>query len=77
MVTGYILINTAPGRIGRVFRELTQVEEIIEMYPIFGEYDIIAKTETGNFDDMGGVVVDKVRSVEGVINTKTLNSVTF
>lgn len=75
MVTGYVLINAAPGKIGRVFRDLGIINEIVEKYPIFGEYDIIIKTETRDFDMMGPLIVDRVRSINGVVNTKTLTAV--
>jgi len=39
---------------------------------LFGEYDLIAKIEAEDFNVSGQVVVDKIRSIAGVIDTKTL-----
>ena len=72
MAMGFILISTAPAKQHAVYDELLKVKEILELYPLFGEYDLIAKIEAEDFDLLGQVVVDKVRSIPGVIDTKTL-----
>ena len=49
-----------------------KIEEIAELYPLFGEYDLIAKVEADTFEAIGEVVVAKIRSIKGVKATKTL-----
>ncbi len=72
MATGFVLINTAPAHGHEVYNKLSKVPEIVELYPLFGEYDIIAKIEAENFEKLGELVVNKIRSIEGVIDTKIL-----
>jgi len=72
MAVGFILINIAPHHESEVYRKLSQISEIIELHPLFGEYDLIAKIEADDFEEMGGLVVNKIRSIKGVINTKTM-----
>jgi len=55
-----------------VYNELAKVPEIVEIHPLFGEYDIIAKIEAEDFDSIGSIVIKKIRSIAGVIDTKTL-----
>ena len=50
---------------------------IVELHPLFGEYDLIAKVEAPDFDTLGHVVGTKIRSNEGVVNTKTLTGTKF
>ena len=50
---------------------------ILSSCTLFGEYDLIAKVETGDFYDLGQVVVQKIRTVEGVIDTQTHPGTTF
>ncbi|MBN2600112.1 MAG: Lrp/AsnC ligand binding domain-containing protein, partial [Candidatus Thermoplasmatota archaeon] len=50
---------------------------IIELHPLFGEYDLIAKIEADDFESLGDIVVNKIRSIEGVIDTKTLTGTKF
>jgi len=77
MALGYVLINTAPAHEHEVYRKLTKVSEIIELHPLFGEYDLIAKIEAEDYEKLGEIVVIKIRSVEGVLDTKTLTGTKF
>jgi DNA-binding Lrp family transcriptional regulator len=74
---GFVLISTAPAKEHEVYTELLRVKEIVELHPLFGEYDLIAKVEAPDFNALGQVVVDKIRSVPGVIDTKTLTGIKF
>ena len=71
MAIGFILIKPEPSKEQQVYEALGAVEDIVELHPLFGEYDLIAKVETGDFYDLGQVVVQKIRTVEGVIDTQT------
>ncbi len=77
MAIGFILISTAPAKEHEVYNELLKVPEIVELHPLFGEYDLIAKVESKDFDTLGHIVVDKIRSIEGVADTKTLTGTKF
>ena len=39
---------------------------------MYREYDMIAKIKTSNKQKFGDFVSDKIRSLEGVIDTKTI-----
>src|SRR2546423_14210711 len=70
-------MSTAPAKEHEVYNELLKVKEIVELHPLFGEYDLIAKIEAEDFNILGQVVVDKIRSIAGVIDTKTLTGIKF
>ena len=53
------------------------MSEIVELHPLFGEYDLIAKVEAKDFNSLGQIVVDKIRSIPGVVETKTLTGIKF
>ena len=72
-----MLIDIEPSREREVYAKLMKLKEIVELYPLFGEYDLIAKVEGDSFDAIGAVVVSKIRSLEGVKATKTLARVAF
>lgn len=72
MVLGFVLISAAPGKEDRVYEALLKVPEITELHPLFGDYDLIAKVEAGDLDRLGQVVLESIRCVEGVTETKTL-----
>ena len=77
MAVGFVLISTAPTKEHDVFIQLERIDDIIEVYPLFGEYDLIAKIEANNFDELGEIVINKIRSIKGVIGTKTLTGIKF
>jgi DNA-binding Lrp family transcriptional regulator len=77
LAIGFVLISTAPAKEHEVYNELLKVKEIVELHPLFGEYDLIAKIEAEDFNVLGQVVVDKIRSIPGVIDTKTLTGIKF
>jgi DNA-binding Lrp family transcriptional regulator len=77
MAIGFILISTAPAHEHEVYNKLSKVKEITELHPLFGEYDIIAKIEAGDFEKLGKIIVEKIRSINGVIDTKTLTGTKF
>ena len=77
MAIGFVLIKAAPGHEHEVYNKLSKVREIKELYPLFGEYDLITKIEVEDFEKLGSIVVNKIRLIDGVIDTKTLTGLTF
>ena len=77
MAIGFVLVSTAPAHEHDVYNKLMDVSEIVELHPLFGEYDLIAKIEAQDFDKLGKIVINKIRSIEGVIDTKTLTGTKF
>jgi DNA-binding Lrp family transcriptional regulator len=74
---GFVLISAAPGREKDVFVEIQKIKEVVELHPLFGEYDLIAKISAEDFNALGQIVVDKIRSIPGVVETKTLTGIKF
>lgn len=72
-----MLIDIEPNREKEVYEKLIKIPHIVELYPLFGEYDLIAKVEADTFDAVGDLVVQKIRSVDGVKATKTLARMSF
>ena len=77
MAVGFVLISAAPSKEHEVYNALLKVPEIVELHPLFGEYDLIAKIEGSDFDTLGHIIVNKIRTIEGVMDTKTLTGTRF
>lgn len=71
MALGFVLIVATPSYVHELYDKLSKLPEIVELHPLFGEYDLIAKIEADNFDILGEIVVNKIRSVKGVTFTTT------
>ena len=72
MATGFALLSISPLHEKEVFEALNKMYEISEVHPLFGEYDILVKIECGDIDTIGEVVIKKIRSLNGIVDTKTL-----
>ena len=72
MATGFALLSISPLHEKAVFEQLGQIPEIVEVHPLFGEYDILVKMECSDIDSIGSIVIRKIRSIKGVMDTKTL-----
>lgn len=72
MALGFALLTISPLHEKTVYESLTNLEEITEIHPLFGEYDILIKIECNDIDQIGETVIKKVRSLKGVMDTKTL-----
>ncbi len=77
MAIGFVLISAAPAREHDVYNKLSKVPQIVELHPLFGEYDLIAKIEAEDFEKLGHIVVNQIRAIDGVIDTKTLTGTKF
>jgi DNA-binding Lrp family transcriptional regulator len=51
--------------------------EITESHTLFGGYDIVARVEAENYEKLGDIVLNKIRTIEGVMDTVTLTGTKF
>ena len=77
MALAFVLISIAPGSEFRVLKKLNNVLEIDEVYPLFGEYDFLVKIVAEDFEEIGNILVSKIRIIRGVVSTKTLTEAKF
>lgn len=60
-----------------VFNNLKEIPGIQDSHILFGDYDIITKLESDSYDQIGLDIIEKIRKIEGVIDTKTFPCTTF
>ena len=72
MTIGFVLINVSPGTEKKVYDTMMKCDEIQELYPLFGDYDLIAKVQASDYEGLSEIVINKIRALKGVIETKTL-----
>jgi DNA-binding Lrp family transcriptional regulator len=70
-VTAYILLNVDMSTQTNVYETVKGLEETREVYQIFGAFDIIIKAEFQDNDQLSNFVVDKIKSLVGVLETQT------
>ena len=77
MESVYVLVRVKPSFEAKVGQLLKTIKEAKEVHPLFGEWDYIIKLEGTNYQNITTVILDKIRSQEGVAQTKTLVKTTF
>src|SRR4029434_10599105 len=71
VVSAFILIQTEVGRASNVTREINGVKGIVSVDPVTGPYDVIARGEATDLDELAKAIVMPIQSVEGVTRTLT------
>ncbi len=72
MAVGYVLINVAPGQEFAAYQAIKDMENVADATLLFGDYDILVKLEAETLGIIAKTVVDTIRQVDGVTDTKTL-----
>lgn len=71
MVSAYVLITTAAGKVENVIRESSAIPEIKRIDGVTGPFDAISLIEATDFDVIGRTVVEKIQKIDGVTRTLT------
>lgn len=77
MESVYVLVRVKPTFEVKVGTHLKGLKEAKEVHPLFGEYDFIVKLEGQSHEQITQTILEKIRSQEGVAQTKTLIKTTF
>ena len=72
MAVGFILITTKPGFETSVRDALEKVTLVSGKWTVFGEYDVFVKIECEDEIDLTRCIIEDVRSIEGIVDTRTL-----
>ena len=75
MVIGFVLMHVSPLHEYEVYNALSKLPEVVELHPLFGEYDLIAKIEAKDYDGIGEIIIQKIKTIEGITDTKTLTGI--
>jgi len=72
MPMAYVLINTEPKNMESVLSTLEKLDSIVEIFPVYGVYDIVAKIQAETMEKLKDLVTWKVRSLDDVRSTITM-----
>ena len=73
MVQAYILIQTEVGKPPRSPRRSPSIEGVLVAEDVTGPYDVIARVEAHNVDELGKLVIARVQEVPGITRTLDLH----
>jgi DNA-binding Lrp family transcriptional regulator len=71
VVTAYILVQTEVGKAAQVAKDIIEIEGVQQAEDVTGPYDVIARAEARNLDELGKLVVARVQAIDGITRTLT------
>lgn len=72
MPMAYVLINTEPRHMENVVETLEKLDAVMEVFPVYGVYDVVAKIKAETMEKLKEIVTWKVRSLDTVRSTITM-----
>jgi len=72
-ITTFILVSFMPGTVSQreLGEQISQLPRVEEVHLITGEWDIMLKVRAESMDELGKLVLDKLRAMKGVMRTVT------
>ena len=72
MAIAYVLVSCDLGFDAEIIEELKHLSDVKEAHGIFGAYDILAKVESANVENLRETMTKKIRKIDKVKSTLTL-----
>ena len=72
MAVGFVLITTRAGFERQVRDALDAIELVTGRWGVFGEFDVIAKVEADDEVSLTRCIIEDIRCLDGVRDTRTL-----
>lgn len=72
MPMAYVLINTEPKHMENVVSVLEKLDSVVEIFPVYGVYDVVAKVQAETMEKLKDIVTWNVRSLDEVRSTITM-----
>ena len=69
MIAAYILIQTEAGQAAMVAAALRDLPGVSETASLAGPYDVIARAQARNIDELAKLVTSQVQALDGVSRT--------
>ena len=68
----FVLISLNEGNERKMLEALKQCPEVRQAYVLFGEWDVLAEVDVMSAEELGTMVMERIRSREGVRLTSSL-----
>jgi len=72
MVTAIVMIKAETSRIPDLANQIAELEGIQEVFSVAGRHDLVAIVKVAQNDDLADVISDKMRHLEGIVETETM-----
>ena len=72
MAVGFILTTTEPGCEIKVREEVSKISCVKGQWIVFGNHDLFVKVEAESESELTQCIVQEIRSIKGIHETRTL-----
>jgi len=76
MVESFVLVRAGTSEamnLAKTIREaLSKTKGVKDVYGVFGRWDFVIRVETKTLEDLGKLITDCIRGINGVVSTETL-----
>ena len=77
MAVGYVLLNVVPGVEHDVYLQLKDLDVVADITVLFGDYDLIVKLVADDLSSIAATIVESIRQIHGILDSKTLAGAEF
>jgi DNA-binding Lrp family transcriptional regulator len=71
-VVAFVLLNTAPGRLGDVAKKLSALEAVSEVYETHTYGDLLLKVRAKSTSDLADIMASRIKAISGVVGTQVI-----
>ena len=72
MAVGFVLITTEPGAEVSVREAVSKIGLVSGQWIVFGMHDLFVKVEAEDDEELTKCVLQEIRSIDGIAETRTL-----
>lgn len=72
VVVAYTLVRTEDRKIGNLVSKMKKLRLVKEATPVYGEYNIVVKTETESIEELTFFIYKHLRTIPGLTMTTTM-----
>ena len=70
MISAYILINLTPGDTDEIIKKMRDIENVVKISVVAGDYDVVVRVQVENLEDLLKVT-NKIQMIKGIKKTTT------
>ena len=75
MAIAHVLINCNPGFEKNIVSELKKFDSTQEVRAVYGAFDVVAKLESPDIQELRANISNDIRKIKNVISTMTLMNI--
>jgi Lrp/AsnC family transcriptional regulator for asnA, asnC and gidA len=68
----FVGINLSKGSGDEVLVALSQIEEILELHEMYGQYDLLVKIRSRNLEEMRDIVANKISKIPQITEAQSM-----